>query len=167
MNGIKLDKFDTLRNHFDACMTLYQEFIKQAEKSTTTWTVGISEVKTTAGGTKRKSETLTPPRRHPDSSAAWKSPIPRPPVSSLQSHPRPWSRRSPRIVCRQRPQLLSSISLGHRQFAGSHREKERYPSRLTDGNFSVISVHPSRQPEHLEGQRLLLFHPGVLVCVSP
>ena len=35
-NGIKLDKFDTLRNDFDACMTLFQDFIKHAAKSTST-----------------------------------------------------------------------------------------------------------------------------------
>jgi hypothetical protein len=49
--------------------------------------------------------------------------------------------------------------------AGSHRKKERYHYQLTDGDFSVISVHPSCPPEHFKGQRLLLFHPGVLVRV--
>ena len=65
LDGIKTDKFDsvktrivsdtTLRNVFDACVTLYQDFIKQTAKSETTPTVGISELKTNAGGTKRKS----------------------------------------------------------------------------------------------------------------
>ena len=43
----------TLRNDFDACVMLYQDFIKQTAKSKTT--VGISELKTNAGGTTRKS----------------------------------------------------------------------------------------------------------------
>jgi hypothetical protein len=64
LDRIKRDKFDSvktcimsdagLRNNFDACVTLYQDFIKQTVKSKTTPTVGISEVKTSAG--KRKSE---------------------------------------------------------------------------------------------------------------
>ena len=68
LDGIKTDKFDsvktrimsdaTLRNDFDACVTLYQDFIKQTSKSKTPATIGISDVKTSAGGTKRKSETI-------------------------------------------------------------------------------------------------------------
>lgn len=67
LDGIKTDKFDsvktrimsdaTLRNDFDACVTLYQDFIKQTAKSKTTPTVGISELKTSTG-TKRKSDTI-------------------------------------------------------------------------------------------------------------
>ena len=45
-----------LQNNFDACVTLCQDFIKQTVKSKTTPTVGISEVKTSAG--KRKSEAV-------------------------------------------------------------------------------------------------------------
>lgn len=66
LDGIKTDKFDSvktrimsdagLRNDFDACVTLYQDFIKQTVKSKTTPTVGISEVKTSAG--KRKSDAV-------------------------------------------------------------------------------------------------------------
>ena len=66
LDGIKTDKFDSvktrimsdttcLRNDFNACVTLYSDFIKQTAKSETTPTVGISELKTNAGGTKRKS----------------------------------------------------------------------------------------------------------------
>jgi hypothetical protein len=48
-----------LRCDFDACVTLYQDFIKQTSKSKTTPTVGISsEVRTNAGGSKRKSEAV-------------------------------------------------------------------------------------------------------------
>jgi hypothetical protein len=46
----------TLRNDFDSCVTLYQDFIKQTFKSKSAPTVGISELKTSASGTKRKSE---------------------------------------------------------------------------------------------------------------
>ena len=63
LDSIKTDKFDSvkaritsdtgLRNDFDVCVTLYQDFIKQTVKSKTTPTVGISEAKTSAG--KRKS----------------------------------------------------------------------------------------------------------------
>jgi len=63
LDGIKTDKLDsvktriisdaTLRNDFDACVTLYQDFIKQTFKSKPTSTVNISQVKTNAG--KRKS----------------------------------------------------------------------------------------------------------------
>ena len=66
LDGIKTDKFDSvktrimsdasLRNDFDSCVTLYQDFIKQTFKSKSTPTVGISELKTSASGTKRKSE---------------------------------------------------------------------------------------------------------------
>ncbi|KAI2507555.1 hypothetical protein MHU86_6848 [Fragilaria crotonensis] len=48
----------TLRNNFDACVTLYKDFIKQTSKWNTTPTVGISEDKTRAGGSKRKSEAV-------------------------------------------------------------------------------------------------------------
>jgi hypothetical protein len=49
----------TLRNNFDSCVTLYQDFIKQTTKSSkTTPTVGISELKISAGGSKRKSEAV-------------------------------------------------------------------------------------------------------------
>ncbi|KAI2507228.1 hypothetical protein MHU86_7185 [Fragilaria crotonensis] len=68
LDGIKTDKFDSvktrimsdaaLRNNFDACVTLYQDFIKHTSKSKTTPTVGISEVRTNAGGSKRKSEAV-------------------------------------------------------------------------------------------------------------
>ena len=68
LDGIKTDKLDsvktrimsdaTLRNDFDACVTLYQDFIKQTTKSKPAATVGISELKTSAGGTKRKSEAV-------------------------------------------------------------------------------------------------------------
>ena len=67
LDGIKTDKFDSvktrimsdaaLRNDFDACVTLYQDFIKQTVKSKSTPTVGISEIKTSSGG-KRKSEAV-------------------------------------------------------------------------------------------------------------
>lgn len=63
LDGIKTDKFDAvktrimsderLRNDFDACVTLYQDYIRQTSKSKTSAnTVNISEVKT--HGTKRK-----------------------------------------------------------------------------------------------------------------
>ena len=68
LDGIKTDKFDsvktrimsdaTLRNDFDSCVTLYQDFIKQTTKSRTTPTVGISELKISAFGSKRKSEAV-------------------------------------------------------------------------------------------------------------
>jgi hypothetical protein len=68
LDGIKTDKLDsvktrimsdaTLRNDFDACVTLYQDFIKQTTKSKPAATVNISELKTSAGGTKRKSEAV-------------------------------------------------------------------------------------------------------------
>ena len=68
LDGIRTDKFDsiktrimsnaTLRTDFDACVTLYQDFIKQTSKSKKTPTVGISEVKMSAGGYKRKSEAV-------------------------------------------------------------------------------------------------------------
>ena len=45
----------TLCNDFDACVTLSRDFIKQTAKSNMTPTLGISELKTSAGGTKRKS----------------------------------------------------------------------------------------------------------------
>ena len=65
----KTDKFDyvktrimsdaTLRNDFDPCVMLHQDFIKQIAKSKPALTVGISEIKTsTAGGTKRKSDAV-------------------------------------------------------------------------------------------------------------
>ncbi len=44
----------SLRNNFDSCVTLYQDFIKQTYKSKSTPTVGISELKTSAAGSKRK-----------------------------------------------------------------------------------------------------------------
>lgn len=66
LDGIKTDKFDSvktrimsdavLRNDFDACVTLYQDFIKQTSKLKSTPTVGISEIKT--GGNKRKSDAI-------------------------------------------------------------------------------------------------------------
>ncbi|KAI2509583.1 hypothetical protein MHU86_4844 [Fragilaria crotonensis] len=57
LDGIKTDKFDAvktrimseerLRNDFDACVTLYQDYIRQASKSKTAAnTVNISELKT-------------------------------------------------------------------------------------------------------------------------
>lgn len=62
LDGIKTDKFDSvktrimsdvmLRNDFDACVTLYQDFIKQTTKSKSNPTVGIAELKTSGG--KRK-----------------------------------------------------------------------------------------------------------------
>ena len=67
MDGIKTDKFDSvktrimsdadLRNDFDACVTLYQDFIKQTSKSKSNPTVGILEIKT--GGPKRKSDAIS------------------------------------------------------------------------------------------------------------
>lgn len=68
LDGIRTDKFDsvktrimsdaTLRNDFDACVTLYQDFIKQ------TWSkvkgnpnVNISEVKVQTGKRKASSDT--------------------------------------------------------------------------------------------------------------
>ena len=55
LDGIKSDKFDAvktrimsdekLRNDFDACVTLYQDYIRQTTKSKTSATVNISEVK--------------------------------------------------------------------------------------------------------------------------
>ncbi|KAI2506534.1 hypothetical protein MHU86_7849 [Fragilaria crotonensis] len=62
LDGIKTDKFDAvktrimsderLRNDFDSCVTLYQDYIRQTSKSkTSATTVNISELKT---GTKRK-----------------------------------------------------------------------------------------------------------------
>ena len=67
LDGIKTDKFDsvktrimsdaTLRNDFDACVTLYQDFIKQTVKAKSTPTVGIAELKTGGDG-KRKSESV-------------------------------------------------------------------------------------------------------------
>jgi ribosomal protein S13 len=64
LDGIKTDKFDSvkaqimanaeLRNDFDSCVTLYQDFIKQTTKSKPVSTVNISQVKTSAG--KRKAE---------------------------------------------------------------------------------------------------------------
>jgi hypothetical protein len=68
LDGIKTDKFDsvktcimsdaTLQNDFDSCVTLYQDFIKQTTKSRTTPTVSISELKISAFGSKRKSEAV-------------------------------------------------------------------------------------------------------------
>jgi hypothetical protein len=68
LDGIKTDKFDSvktciilaasLRNDFDSCVTLYQDFIKQTFMSKSTPTVGISELKTSAAGTKRKPEAV-------------------------------------------------------------------------------------------------------------
>lgn len=63
LDGIKTDKFDAvktrimsderLRSDFDACVTLYQDYIRQTSKSKSSAnTVNISEVKT--HGTKRK-----------------------------------------------------------------------------------------------------------------
>ncbi len=59
LDGIKTDKYDLvktwimsdagLRNNIDACVSLYLDFIKQTVKSKTTPTVGISEVKPSAG----------------------------------------------------------------------------------------------------------------------
>ncbi|KAI2512329.1 Reverse transcriptase (RNA-dependent DNA polymerase) [Fragilaria crotonensis] len=56
LDGIKTDKFDAvktrimsderLRNDFDACVTLYQDYIRQTSKKTTNATVNISELKT-------------------------------------------------------------------------------------------------------------------------
>lgn len=61
LDGIKSDKFDAvktrimsderLRSDFDACVTLYQDYIRQTSKSRTNATVNISEVKV---GGKRK-----------------------------------------------------------------------------------------------------------------
>ena len=59
LDGIKTDKFDfvktrimsdanLLRNNFDACVTLYQDFIKQTAQATSNPTVGISELKTSS-----------------------------------------------------------------------------------------------------------------------
>jgi hypothetical protein len=63
LDGIKTDKFDAvktrimsderLRNDFDSCVTLYQDYIRQTSKSKTSATVNISELKT---GTKRKAD---------------------------------------------------------------------------------------------------------------
>ncbi|KAI2500398.1 hypothetical protein MHU86_14069 [Fragilaria crotonensis] len=64
LDGIKTDKFDAvktrimsderLRNDFDSCVTLYQDYIRQTSKSkTSATTVNISELKT---GTKRKAD---------------------------------------------------------------------------------------------------------------
>jgi hypothetical protein len=68
LDGIKTDKFDSvkarimsdadLRNDFDACVTLYQDFIKQTSKSKTHPTVNVSEVRTNAGSGKRKSDQI-------------------------------------------------------------------------------------------------------------
>jgi hypothetical protein len=68
LDGIKTDKFDSvktrimsdasLRNDFDSCVKLYQDFIKQTIKSKSTPTVGISELKTSAAGAKRKSDAV-------------------------------------------------------------------------------------------------------------
>jgi hypothetical protein len=56
LDGIKTDKFDAvktrimsderLQNDFDACVTLYQDYIRQTSKKTTNVTVNISELKT-------------------------------------------------------------------------------------------------------------------------
>ena len=72
LDGIKTDKFDTvkalimansaLRNDFDGCVTLYQDFIKQSTKGKSTPTVGISEIKTSGGGVKRKSDAVVEDR---------------------------------------------------------------------------------------------------------
>jgi hypothetical protein len=66
LDGIKTDKFDsvktcimsdaTLQNNFDACVTLYQDFIKQTVKAKSTPTVGISELKTSGG--RRKNDAI-------------------------------------------------------------------------------------------------------------
>lgn len=67
LDGIKTDKFDAvktrimsderLRNDFDACVTLYQDYIRQTSKSKTGSTVNISEVKV-QGGNKRKASAI-------------------------------------------------------------------------------------------------------------
>ena len=64
LDGINTERYDsvktqimsdaTLQTDFDACVTLYQDFIKQTAKAKYTPTVGISELKTS--GCKRKSE---------------------------------------------------------------------------------------------------------------
>jgi hypothetical protein len=68
LDGIKTDKFDsvktwimseaTLWNDFDACVTLYHDFIKQTSKSKTPPTVGILVVRTRASGTKSTSKNI-------------------------------------------------------------------------------------------------------------
>jgi hypothetical protein len=67
LDGIKTDKFDsvktrimsdaTLRNDFDACVTLYQDFIRQSVKIKSNPTVGISGFKTVSSG-KRKFDSV-------------------------------------------------------------------------------------------------------------
>lgn len=67
LDGIKTDKFDsvktrimsdaTLRNDFDACVTLYQDFIKQTtSKSRGNPNVNISEIKVQHGGKRKRSD---------------------------------------------------------------------------------------------------------------
>lgn len=68
LHSIETDKFDavktrimsdaTLRNEFDACVTLNQDFIKQTSRSKTPSTVGISEGRTNTGGIKRKCKNI-------------------------------------------------------------------------------------------------------------
>lgn len=69
LDGIKTDKFDSvktrimsdaaLRNDFDACVTLYQDFIKQTSKGkAANPTVNVSNVKTNTSGSKRKSDSV-------------------------------------------------------------------------------------------------------------
>jgi hypothetical protein len=68
LDVIKTDKFNSVKtrimsdaslcNDFDSCVTLYQDFIKQTFKSKLTPTVGISALKPSAAGTKRKSEAV-------------------------------------------------------------------------------------------------------------
>ena len=69
LDGIKTDKFDSvktrimsdasLRNDFDSCVPLCTRIsLSRLFKSKSTSTVGISELKTSAGGTKRKSEAV-------------------------------------------------------------------------------------------------------------
>ncbi|KAI2510102.1 hypothetical protein MHU86_4269 [Fragilaria crotonensis] len=67
LDGIRTDKFDsvktrimsdaTLRNDFDACVTLYQDFIKQTgSKTKGNPNVNISEVKVHTGGKRKRSD---------------------------------------------------------------------------------------------------------------
>jgi hypothetical protein len=60
-----------LRNDFDACVTLYQDFIKQTSKAKSSPTIGISEFKTSAGlGSKRKQHDIVEDRYYTKSEYA-------------------------------------------------------------------------------------------------
>jgi hypothetical protein len=107
LDGIKTDNFDsvktriisdaTLRNDFDACVTLYQDFIKQTAKSKMTPTVGIYELKTSAGGTKRKSAAGVEDRYYTKASTMLYLPIRRrtwlPSASNMGTSPVPRTAR--------------------------------------------------------------------------